>query len=75
MDLWPRDAVMPAAALCGALGHVFLLPLPYLESLDQGKLSSQPLRILGKPALRRLNAPPIITPIHKIKQVCCGTLQ
>lgn len=48
MDLWPRDTVVPEAALCGALGHVFLFPLPYLESLDQGKLSSQPLRILGK---------------------------
>lgn len=54
MDLWPRDAALPAAALCGALGHVFLLPLPYLESLDQGKLSSQPLRILGKSLTLRL---------------------
>lgn len=30
------------------VGHVLLLPLPYLESLDQGNFSSQPLRILGK---------------------------
>lgn len=37
-SLWPRGAMAAQQPWCGALGHMLLLPWPYLESMDQGKL-------------------------------------